>query len=130
MTSAKQIQGELQIQIMSALWKLGSGTVEQVRGALPPRYQSAYTTIQTVLNRLAVRGLLTRASSGNSIVYKPAFSEAEYFSRSVEAALATASAEARDAVLARLAGKPADATADQLQDQAKEIGKRRGDGSA
>ena len=33
-----------------------AGTVEQVRGELPPRYQGAYNTVQTVLNRLAERG--------------------------------------------------------------------------
>jgi predicted transcriptional regulator len=39
------IQGELQVQVMAAMWRLGSGTVEQVRSALPPRYRSAYTTV-------------------------------------------------------------------------------------
>jgi predicted transcriptional regulator len=72
-----QLQGELQSQIMSALWKIDHGTVEQVRSALPPRYRSAYTTVQTVLNRLATRGMLVRKKAGNAIVYKPAFSEAE-----------------------------------------------------
>jgi len=96
------IQGELQAQIMPALWRIGQGTVEQVRGALPRRYRSAYTTVQTVLNRLAERGLLTRERRGNAIVYAPAVSEAEYLSHSIEATLAGASADARQSVLAQL----------------------------
>lgn len=59
-TGSTPIQGELQAQVMAALWRLGSGTVDQVRDALPARYRSAYTTVQTVLNRLAERGLLDR----------------------------------------------------------------------
>ena len=57
------LKGDLQIQVMEALWRLGDGTVEQVREALPPRYRGAYNTIQTVLNRLVDRGLLSREST-------------------------------------------------------------------
>lgn len=120
-----QIQGELQSQIMSALWRIDHGTVEQVRSALPPRYRSAYTTVQTVLNRLATRGMLVRKKSGNAIVYKPAFSEAEYISRTVEQALATASLEARSAVLERLIGDLSDDSVEALRKRADEIAKKR-----
>lgn len=120
-----QIQGELQSQIMSALWRIDHGTVEQVRTALPPRYRSAYTTVQTVLNRLASRGMLDRKKVGNAIVYKPAFSEAEYISRAVEQALATASVEARSAVLARLIGDLSDDSVEELRKRADEIAQKR-----
>lgn len=120
-----QIQGELQSQIMSALWKIDHGTVEQVRSALPPRYRSAYTTVQTVLNRLATRGMLNRTKAGNAFVYKPAFSEAEYISLSVEQALATASVEARSAVLAKLIGELSDDSENALRQRADEIAKKR-----
>jgi predicted transcriptional regulator len=98
------LQGDLQLQVMAAMWRLGTGTVEDVRGALPPRYRGAYTTVQTVLNRLAERGLLARRKEGNVIVYRPRISEAEYLSRSIERALAAASQDARQAALAELIG--------------------------
>src|SRR5215210_2200011 len=85
------IQGDLQVQLMGALWRLGSGTVEDVRNELPARYGGAYTTIQTVLNRLASRGLLSRARSRNAIVYRPEIGEAEYLERSIQRALSGAS---------------------------------------
>src|SRR6476469_8589624 len=85
------LQGELQSQLMGALWRLGEGTVEQVRAALPGRYRSAYNTVQTVLNRLAERGLLDRERRGVSYVYRPRFTEVEYLSRSMENTLAGAS---------------------------------------
>ena len=89
------IQGELQAQIMPAVWRIGEGSVEQVRSALPKRYRSAYTTVQTVLNRLAERGLLVRERRGNTIYYRPRISEADYLSRTIQQTLAGASAEAR-----------------------------------
>lgn len=96
------IQGELQAQVMAALWRLETGTVEQVRRALPPRYRGAYTTIQTVLNRLAERGFLARRRSGQAIVYRPELTEAQYLSRSIERTLASASPDARQAALVQL----------------------------
>ncbi len=70
----ERISGELQTQLMSAMWRLGAGTFEQVRSELPRRYQGAYTTVQTVLNRLAERGLLSRHKVGNAIEYRPKIS--------------------------------------------------------
>ena len=99
-----EIHGELQTQLMAVVWRIGEATVEQVRSNLPARYRSAYTTVQTVLNRLAERGLLERRRQGNAIVYSPRLSEAEYVRRSVESTLAGASSEARQAVLAQLVG--------------------------
>lgn len=104
MPDHQPLQGELQVQIMSALWRIGEGTVEQVRTSLPPRYRGAYTTVQTVLNRLADRGLLKRRKAGHALVYVPRVSEARYVSRSIETALASASSEARQAALAELIG--------------------------
>jgi predicted transcriptional regulator len=37
MADHRPIQGELQTQLMAALWRLESGTVDQVRRALPSR---------------------------------------------------------------------------------------------
>ena len=99
------VQGELQAQLMPVLWRLGEGTVEEVRAALPRRYQSAYNTVQTVLNRLVHRGLLTRERRGHSMVYRPKLTEADYVTRSLEWALAAASSEARQLALAKLIGR-------------------------
>ena len=119
------IQGELQTQIMTALWRLESGTVEQVRSALPARYRSAYTTVQTVLNRLANRGVLTRRREGVSMVYRPKVTEAEYLSRSIEHTLAGASADARQVALAQLIGSMDRDELSELQRLAKKVGSAR-----
>jgi predicted transcriptional regulator len=119
------ITGELQLQAMSAVWRLGGGTVEQVRLELPSRYRGAYNTIQTVLNRLAERGLLSRHKAGSAIEYRPRLSEAEYLSRSISQTLAGASMDARQAALARLIGGLGDDELSDLRQLAREMSERR-----
>lgn len=101
MADVPALGGGLQTQIMGALWRLGSGTVGQVREALPAPYRGAYTTVQTVLNRLAERGLLARERRGRGFVYSPRLSEAEYLSRNLRRTLAGASAGTRQEALAQ-----------------------------
>lgn len=119
------VTGELQLQVMSAMWRLERGTVEQVRAALPPRYRGAYNTVQTVLNRLAERGLLSRRKAGNAIEYRPRLTEAEYLSRSISQTLAGASLDARQAALARLIGDLGDDELSDLRRLARKMSERR-----
>ena len=126
MPEAAPLQGELQIQIMAALWRIGSGTVEDVRMAMPARYRSAYNTVQTVLNRLTTRGLLEREREGRGFVYRPKVTEAEYLSGSIRRTLAGASSGARQAALASIIGglRPDELSA--LEDLARQArGKRK-----
>jgi len=96
------LTGKLQVQVTATLWRLGSATVDQVRGALPPRYRGAYTTTQTVLNRLVDRGLLSRHRVGSSFAYRPLIAEDEYLSRAISQILAGASMSVGSDALARL----------------------------
>jgi predicted transcriptional regulator len=120
------LQGELQIQIMAALWRIEAGTVEDVRMALPARYRSAYNTVQTVLNRLTDRGLLRRDRRGSAYTYTPVMSEAEYLTLSIRRSLAGASSDARETALAQLIGGFDKSELAALRKRAKEIARRRG----
>ena len=88
---------------MAVMWKIGEGTVADVRAALPAESRGAYTTIQTVLNRLAERNLLDREMVGNTITYRTRVTEADYLTSSLRRTLAGASEEARSVAIARLA---------------------------
>lgn len=102
--------GEVQTEVMKAVWRTGGGTVDEIRRALPPRYRGAYTTTQTVLNRLAERGLLERIPGSaprgptGRIVYRALIREEDYYSESLKQILSGASPEARRLAIARLAG--------------------------
>ena len=125
MPSGGQIQGALQQRVMRVLWDLGGGSVEQVRKALPSKHQGAYTTIQTVLNRLAERGLVGRERDGNLIRYSPAVSESDYYSRSLTETLSRASDEARRTALAKVVGELGPGEFDRVRSIAREVAKRR-----
>lgn len=125
MAEVPPLTGELQTQVMAAVWRLDGATVEQVRTALPPRYRGAYNTIQTVLNRLADRKLLSRHKVGNAFEYRPLVSEAEYLSRSIAQTLSGASKAARETALAQLIGGLEDDELSDLRELAREMNERR-----
>lgn len=110
---------------MAVMWRIGQGTVEQVRDALPARYRGAYTTVQTVLNRLAERGMLARERRGTVMVYAPTLTEGEYLSQSIRHTLAGASSEARQVALAQLVGDLDDGELAEIQRRAAELGTKR-----
>lgn len=64
----------LELEALKVLWKLGSGTVADVREALEPQRELAYTTVLTLLDRLAGKGAVRREKLGRGYVYHPALS--------------------------------------------------------
>jgi predicted transcriptional regulator len=97
-----ELRGTLQGRVMRIVWRLGEATVEDVRAKQPRHKRPAYTTVQTVLNRLEERGLLVRERRGKAFVYRPAYDESELVARTIGARLADASADARRAALLNL----------------------------
>jgi predicted transcriptional regulator len=59
---------------MKALWLEGAVTVLQVQTSLKAKRPLAYTTILTVLDRLAKKGALQRVKKGKAYYYEPALS--------------------------------------------------------
>ncbi|MDB4959637.1 MAG: transcriptional repressor, CopY family [Myxococcales bacterium] len=58
---------------MKALWELGRGSVAEVRAALQQRgNELAYTTVMTMLGRLAAKGALLVDKTREPFVYRPA----------------------------------------------------------
>lgn len=119
------LRGDLQTQVMDAVWRLGEATVEDVRAAQPSDRRSAYTTIQTVLNRLAERGLLSRTLVGRAFVYRPRLEESEYLARSIGARLAGASPDVRRAALVNLVDDLDPGEVDELARRANQIRRKR-----
>lgn len=119
-------RGDRQTEVMSAVWKLGEATVDEVRAEQPHRRRSAYTTIQTVLNRLVERGLLDRERKGRAFVYRPRLEESEYLTRSIGERLAGASPAARRAALVNLVDELEPGELDDLARRADQIKRSRG----
>jgi predicted transcriptional regulator len=96
------LRGSLQAEVMRVMWRLDEATVDDVRAAQPPSRRAAYTTIQTVMNRLLERGLLERKRRGKAFVYRARHTESEFVARSMRERLAGASADARTPALLSL----------------------------
>src|SRR5260370_10774295 len=60
---------ERELDVMEALWNLGSGTVAEVRARLPD--QLAYTTVLTVLRTLERKGYVGHTGEGRAHRYRP-----------------------------------------------------------
>ncbi|MBK5231416.1 MAG: BlaI/MecI/CopY family transcriptional regulator [Thermoleophilia bacterium] len=111
---------------MTAVWKLGEATVEQVRSELPAGSRPAYNTVQTVLNRLEARKMLVRVKDGRAHLYKPSLEESEFVTRSLEERLAEASPKARRLALLNLVDELEPGEVDEIAQRAKQIQARRG----
>src|SRR5882757_1520968 len=68
---AHDIPPPLELECLKALWTLGEGNVKDVRKALTENRNLAYTTVMTVLDRLARKGGVSRRKVGRSFVYVP-----------------------------------------------------------
>ena len=62
--------GDRELDVMSVLWEIGSGTVAEVRERL--RDELAYTTVLTVLRNLEEKGFVTHEAEGRAHRYAPA----------------------------------------------------------
>ena len=68
---------------MNALWRLGEATVRDIHGALEPTRPRAYTTIMTILDRLAQKGVVERQKAGRAWLYKAHLSADQARARAV-----------------------------------------------
>jgi predicted transcriptional regulator len=69
---------ETELAVLKVLWDLGAGTVRQVRAVLRRRGRRwAYTTVQTLLNRLHGKGYAASDKGGPAHVYRAAVSRGQ-----------------------------------------------------
>jgi predicted transcriptional regulator len=71
MRMAKPRLGKLELKVMDLFWKNGARTVREIQELFPEKSRPAYTTVQTVMNRLEGKGALTRTRKlGNAHVFE------------------------------------------------------------
>ena len=71
-TRPDRLPPPLEMRAMKVLWSHGPATVGQVRDELEPTKPLAYTTVLTLLDRLARKGAVTRRKKGRGYIYSPA----------------------------------------------------------
>ena len=65
---------DLELQVLSVLWRSGPSTVRQVLEKMPDKKKRSYTTILTVLQLMEGKKLVTHTNEGRAHVYEPAVS--------------------------------------------------------
>ncbi len=98
------VTGELEQAVMDILWSRPEPlSVRDVHALLAAERDLAYTTVMTVLDRLAKKKLLVRNLGGRAWLYRPAHSRAAEVAAEVRELLARLNLEERDEVLAAVA---------------------------
>ncbi len=70
--------GSLESSLMELIWKHGDLTVKKAMRLMGPDKAPAYTTVMTVLTRLAEKGLLYRHLVDRIYIYRPNTSRDEF----------------------------------------------------
>ena len=70
-----QVLGDLELEVMEALWGAGESCVRDLLERLDR--EVAYTSVITVANRLAGKGLLARRKDGKTYFYEPRLTREE-----------------------------------------------------
>lgn len=60
-----------ELEILHVLWARGSGTVREIKEALEAKRPRAYTTVMSLVNLMADKGLLRCRRDGRAYVYTP-----------------------------------------------------------
>lgn len=67
--SAREIPPPLELECLSVLWRMGESNVRTVQETLAVSRPLAYTTVMTMLERLARKQLVSRRKTGRHFVY-------------------------------------------------------------
>lgn len=62
-----------ELEVMDALWELGSASIREIQERLPEKKRPAYTTVQTIIRRLEEKGAVRQVKKiGNAFIFEPA----------------------------------------------------------
>jgi BlaI family penicillinase repressor len=76
---------KLELEIMGAVWALGSASVREIQEQLPERKRPAYTTVQTIIYRLEEKGAVRRVKKvGNAHIFEAVVTRKAAHSRLVD----------------------------------------------
>ncbi|MBI4578279.1 MAG: BlaI/MecI/CopY family transcriptional regulator [Planctomycetes bacterium] len=62
---------ELELEILKVLWRQGPASVRQVRDALVPFRDLAYTSVMTIMTIMTEKGYVQRSKLGSGYAYRP-----------------------------------------------------------
>jgi BlaI family transcriptional regulator, penicillinase repressor len=96
----------LELDCMNALWSVGQGTVRDIQQIMVATRPRAYTTIMTILDRLAQKGVVGREKKGRAYLYRPNLSAEQARAHAIERIVDGFFDGSAQALAAQLAGAP------------------------
>jgi predicted transcriptional regulator len=76
---------KLELEIMGAMWALGSASVREIQEHLPESKRPAYTTVQTIIYRLEEKGAVRRVKKvGNAHIFEAVVTRKAAHSRLID----------------------------------------------
>lgn len=76
---------KLELEIMGAVWALGSASVREVQEYLPEKKRPAYTTVQTIIYRLEEKKAVRRVKKiGNAHIFEAVVTRKAAHSRLID----------------------------------------------
>jgi BlaI family transcriptional regulator, penicillinase repressor len=76
---------KLEFEIMETLWTRGESSIREIQDAFPAKRKPAYTTVQTTVYRMEVKGVVNRIRKvGNFHIFAAAVSRSAAQSRLVD----------------------------------------------
>jgi predicted transcriptional regulator len=97
----------LELDCMNTLWPMGEGTVREIRERLAERRPRAYTTIMTIMDRLARKGIVERRKMGRAYIYRANLSAEDARAQALRQVVENFFGGSKEAVRAHLDGQRA-----------------------
>lgn len=79
---------EVELELMTVLWRLGEGGVSDVLSSLPKERSLAYTSVSTVLRILEQKGVVRSRKEGRGHIYIPILAKADYEAKTIKHVMA------------------------------------------
>jgi len=73
-----------ELDVLKALWELGSGSVREVHRKMCPGGELAFNTVQTLLRIMETKGLVSHREEGRTFIYEPCYERDRVTSRLLE----------------------------------------------
>jgi BlaI family penicillinase repressor len=85
MTKPNIVLTKFETEVMSVLWRLGEASVRDLQEGIDRTDRPAYTTVQTIVQRLEQKGAVRRTrKAGNALFFAPAITPKSVYRRLVD----------------------------------------------
>jgi BlaI family transcriptional regulator, penicillinase repressor len=74
-----------ELEIMELVWQLGETSVREIQEAIPEKSRPAYTTVQTIMQRLEAKGAVRRTRKvGNALMFESVITRKSAYRRLID----------------------------------------------